>query len=250
MGFMIDTHDMPRIGSWMDADSWYKQTPFPIRRKEWAEAPNARPLSSIRMFHKRIVKNGDDYELTLYGTPLVTYHKDGTVTSIQYDTVSSQAFHWRVRPEGIHYRKASGGKILLQLNPGGSRFVEYVQGARIKVKCKDGVWTAISGTEQRTREFLKHKESREAAKKLKPLMSWYDASVKLGATFVCAAPKRHELDYRLHCLEDPEQYEDLAIFLWDKPKFRKAYYDALDLYEKRPIPNTEPPVRQRCWDCT
>lgn len=250
MGYVIETHNMPRIGSWQDAHDWYTKTEFPCRRKEWAEAPNARPLDGVRAFHKRIVKNGDDYELVLFSTPIITYHKDGTVTSIQHGTLSSRAFHWRIRPDGLCYRSASGGKTLLGLNTGSSHFAEYVQGGTIKVKHEDGVWKVLSGAEQRTREHLKHKEAREAAKKLKPLFAWYDASVKLGARFRQLDAKRHDVLDRLHCLEDPEQYSELAIFLWDKPKFRKAYYDALDLYEKRPIPNTEHPVRQRCWDCT
>lgn len=250
MAFMIDTRDIPRITSWGEAHKWYEQTPFPVRRKEWREAPNARPLASVRMFHKRIVKVGEDYELTLYKTPLITYHKDGTVTSVQHDTVSSQAFHWRVRPEGIHYRRASGGKQLLCLNPGSSHFTEYVQGDRIRLKHEDGLWKVVEGAEQRVREYLKYAEAREAAKKLKPLFVWYDTSVKLGARFLTMSAGRHAIWDRLPCLEDPEQYIEFGQFLHDKPKFRKAYYDALNLYEKRPIPNTEYPVRQRCWGCT
>ena len=250
MAFMIETHDMPCIKSWEEAHKWYTQTPSPVRRKEWREAPNARPLASVRMLHKRIVKVGEDYELTLYDTPLVTYHKDGTVTSAQHGTISSAAFHWRMRPGGMHYRKASGGKTLLCLNPGSQNFTEFVQGDRIKLEWKDGLWKVVEGAEQRTREYLKHAEARAAAKALKPLFAWYDASVKLGYRFPNMSAGRHAIWTLLHCLEDPEQYIEFGPFLHDKPKFRKAYYDALDLYEKRPIPNTEHPVRQRCWDCT
>lgn len=249
MAFVIDTRGMPRIYNWKTAEQWFTETRLP-NHKEWREHPNARPLDSARVFHKRIVKNGDDYELTLYRTPLVTYHKDGTVTSVQHDTVSSQAFHWRVRPEGTHYSRASGGKQLLCLNSDSQYFTEYVQGDRVKLERKDGLWKAISGAEQRVREYLKHAEARAAAKKLKPLFTWYDTSVKLGYKFPAMDAGRHAILERLHCLEDPEKYMELGQFLHNKPKFRAAYYDALDLYEKRPIPNTEHPVRQRCWDCT
>ncbi len=249
MAFMIETRDMPRIYDWKSAEKWFTETRLP-GRKEWREHSNARPLASPRAFHKRIVKNGDDYELTLYSTPLVTYHKDGSVTSVQHDTASSQAFHWRMRPESMYYRKASGGKVLLCLNADSPNFMEFVQGNRIKMKWEDGLWKVVSGAEQRVREYLKHAEARAAAKKLKPLFTWYDASVKLGYKFPLMDAGRHAVMDRLHCLEDPEQYVEFGPFLHDKPKFREAYYDALGLYEKRPIPNTEHPVRQRCWSCT
>jgi hypothetical protein len=246
MSFSVDTRNIPWIANFKAAQTYFEARALPAS-KLWQEHENARPLDGNRQPHKRIVKinnvlHGEGYAMMLYSTPLITYYQDGTITVRLHDSVSSSAFFYRLSPDRISYFSARG-RLYLRVQTG--EIVRYVQGSGPITISPAG---EITGTEPRKKRVLDKKAARQAAECLKPLFQWYDGSVALGLTFSSFTDARsvlrtmcatHDL---LVAIQNPENFERLAMFCHNKSVLRLSLYEALGLYSIEPIDDTIKPT--------
>jgi hypothetical protein len=246
MSYSIDTRNIPWLTNFEAAQKYFKARDLPAG-KLWQEHETARPLDGNRQPHNRIVKinnvlHGEGYAMTLYSTPLITYYQDGTITARLHNSVSSNAFFYRLSPDRISYFSACG-RLYLRVQTG--KIVRYVWGGGPITISPTG---EITGTEPRKKRVLDKKAARQAAECLKPLFQWYDGSVALGLTFssftdarsvlrtMCAA---HDL---LAAIQNPENFERLAQFCHNKSGLRLSLYEALGLYSTEPVDDTIKPT--------
>jgi len=178
MTYSISTHGMSCIYSLAQAAKfWSEQPVWKGRSASW------KPLDSTRMPHKRIVKLADDkgYELTLYGTPMVTYFADGRVALRCYDSFSSMTFAWRVCPPGCRPTSQKGRMYWEVDTPEGKRFYKEDTIPLMLTPTGDGAQLWRLTTEPLTEKEWHYdpKLGAQARKIIKPYCQWHNVMVRL-----------------------------------------------------------------------
>lgn len=115
MAFHIDLNTQG-INSYITALSKW-QTTVPWRG---ATDTNVRPLDKRAKKHMTIRKlNDESVALTLYGTDVVIYHPDDTITLTPYSSISTDKFANHFTPQGInvHFNDALGYVVNLKVEP-------------------------------------------------------------------------------------------------------------------------------------
>lgn len=124
--------NFPRIGSYAEAESYFKRTPARTDRSYkigqegkgkgctilgyWRE--NERPLNTGNPYlgYTRMIfaKNGD-IRLRYHDTDVVAYRPDGTVVVTPWDSMSTDTFYRRVGPTGTYSHFASSPSNMLMV---------------------------------------------------------------------------------------------------------------------------------------
>lgn len=235
MAWAISTRSMERVGSLaVAAKVWASATPWRNEHHSW------RQLDQRRASHKRIVKLSDDrgYQCVLYSTALVTYFTDGTVALRCYDTQSSTAFAWCVKPEGCTPTSAQGRMFWRVQTDAGVQFLRQGAEPLLLKPVRTGVWQVVSSAEL-MHEMVNNNLLRAAVREqVKPYAAWHAVTERLrGKPFL---PTWHAFDHRYALglqplLGDPVQYLKLAEMA-EPGELIKALYFATGAVYKAPVP--------------
>ena len=131
---------VPRVMNYTDALARYEDAK-PIRGR----LPEVRPLGERRDVDTyQIRKNGEEIELVLYKTPVITFEPNGEVVLCvsTYSTVSTHQFIHRVLGIGTSGLR---GKTLLNIN--GNKLV-LSDGEKLRLKLEGGNWHPLNASTQ------------------------------------------------------------------------------------------------------
>ena len=171
----ISTYNIPTLHTFEAAEEfWNKTAPWKNKDESW------RPLDSVRMDHKRLVKTKDGgYACVLYNTALVTYYPDKVELELD-SRASSSAFCWKVYPAGCSITSANGTPFWGIDTPEGNRFYTYSKTALILSKQPKNQWKLESVPDKPTEWVFDRKLGAQARKLLKPYRTWYETTERLG----------------------------------------------------------------------
>lgn len=177
MGFAISTTNMPRIGSFTEAeDYWNKAAPWKNELQTW------RPLAERRARHKRIVRidGGDAYQCILYDTPLITYFRNGDVKLQTHDSTSSKNFVRCVRPYGISAETARGMMYWGYPSQEGDRYVRQDTQPLLLKYVGTNQYNLTTKPAEDFEWVPDRKKAAEVRKKLSHYKRWYELTARLG----------------------------------------------------------------------
>jgi hypothetical protein len=148
------------------------------------------------MKHKRLVKLSDDrgYECVLHRTPVVTYLADGSVKLRCYDSSSTQAFAWCVKPKGC-VPTSVRGRMLWEVNTddGTMYYAEGKKALHLQPTAK-GNWLLLNEPYQYEERKYVSKAGAQVRRMLKGYRTWYDMTKRLGVPLPSYNPAYHVVD--------------------------------------------------------
>ncbi len=203
MSWQISTNDIPRVLDFATAERlWNEAKPWRNELTSW------RQLAERRATHKRIVRinEGDGYQLILYSTPIVTYHKDGRVELHTFDSSSTQQFAWRVRPEGTQVHSVGGTMFWKFDDPDGPRFVREGKGPLCLEPAGSNQYRLATAPAQDFEWELDRKAAAVVRKKLSHYKKWYDITARLHGGAHRPNSTRHAIQEILAAPENPENF--------------------------------------------
>lgn len=176
MSWHINTHDITGVSSFICATKvWEAAQPWRNQHTSW------RSLAGRRMFHKRIVRLSDarGYDCVLYNIAIVSYYADGSVALRCYDSVSTQAFAWKVKPDGCSPVSSQGRMFWQVRTDKGARFYRQGTEALMLVPTALGNWQ-LSEPAEPQHELVNDRIKRAAVRKqIKPYALWHAAVSRL-----------------------------------------------------------------------
>jgi len=246
MGWMIDTHTIPKIRTWDEAKRVFEAT------VPWKDTHDSeRALGLRREKHKIIIRDGTDYKLRLYQTDVVIYHQDGDVTINAYSSVSTTKFIDQVAP--VHFSQSLLGGTFITVSDS-SRVAMYRPNKRGGIRFtvgKDKRWVPLNPGDIHTEERLvpNLSEMGKVRKQLKTYFTWSDVMDRLqpgkdlGSGYTTEG-KEEVLKALLENPEDPSLFGDVRKHVVSgyyngykehKKHVRAVAYKAAGCYTKTPI---------------
>ena len=205
----ISAWGIPRISNLAEAAKhWADQKPWRNEHTNW------RQLEGRRATHKRIVKLSDDrgYEMVLHNTPVVTYYADGNLALQTYDSASTIAFAWKVRPAGFDVEPAQGAMYWGVPTEGGVKYVRPKHTTLHLVLVRPGVYQISSPVVEDFEWKLDPKKAAAVRKKLSHYDRWQKLTTRLtGANVFYKQVSKRELQYLLDDPTNPELFSGLNL---------------------------------------
>ena len=239
----ISTCNMPSLHTFEAAEEfWNDAKPWRNRDKSW------RPLDSVRMDHKRLVKTDDgSYACVLYNMALVTYYPDQVELEID-SRVSSSAFCWCVQPEGCHITSTNGVHFWSVRTLEGEHFYRPDKTSLVLLRQPKKQWKLDSIPAKTTEWVYDRKLGVQARKLLKPYTTWYETSKRLGMSLPNVWPSVGATNEGLGMLlEQPERINFLEVAnLISTPEHAlKAAYIYMGAHTEQVVPFDRLPNRTR-----
>jgi len=239
MSFCIQTHNMPRINCFAEAERvWNEAKPWRYEHASW------RPLDSSRKKHMRIVKLRDDrgYECVLHNLAVVTYYADGNVALRCYDSVSTSQFAWCVRPKGCANTSTKGRMFWQVETDHGPCFYREASEALV-LQPTANAWKLTTLPSEEHEWAYDPKKGADVRKRLKPYAAWYAVLARLGAT-----PKkqlsyspRNGVECFLGAYDQTEHYVEFARVLGSPKDILPVAYETTGARYKSLVPHNRLP---------
>lgn len=245
MSWSISTRNISRISNFDSARlAWERAVPWKNRPESW------RQLGERRAHHKRIVKLNDDrgYECVLFNTPVVTYWADGSVTLRTYDTQSTQAFAWCVKPTGCMPASTRSRMFWNVKTDDGDRYYQPATEALHLKPTPAGNWLLTTEPAKHFEQKYDPKKGAAVRKTLKAYTTWFAAAQRLGAHIKVSDPwsrtigrvARHPKDN----FQNPESFIQIAQDLGPPESIRGAMYQLELAHYNVPAPYDRLPRTQ------
>lgn len=241
--WQITTRNMPSLHTFEAAKEFWDKTPvWKNKNSSW------RPLDSVRMEHKRLVKRDDgSYACVLYQTPMVVYYPDKVELKL-HSSPSSSAFCWKVSPAGCNLASSNDQVFWGVDTPDGSRFYDYDKGALVLIKQPGNQWILESEPRSVTEQVYDRKLGAEARRRLKPYADWYNAVKRLGGDLPGRFQTDHEKERGLAMLANQTgniNFLEVAKLIGDPAVVQTIAYEYIGAYSRQTVPHDRLPRRDR-----
>ena len=239
MNWSVSTRDLKRVSSFAEAKRlWDEAKPWKNEHSSW------RQFAGRRKTHVRLVKLSEErgYECVLYNTAIVTYMADGSVKLSCYDTNSTMAYAWCVRPPGCKPTSMKRRMFWEVTADDGDRY--YAEGKeKLHLKpTNKGNWLLLNEPAQFEEQKYVPKAGVKVQRMLRGYRTWYETTKRLGVPLPGFNPKFSRVDQRVESFfssfdgPPPDQFMEIATVYGD-PDFLQPYlYKMHGAHIKVPAP--------------
>jgi len=244
-GWCISTHNMHRVNCFDAAERvWNDANPWKNELTSW------RPLAERRATHKRIVRinDGDAYQLVLYSTPLVTYHRNGDIELRTYDSVSTRMFAWVVRPQGLSIESANSKMYWGFPSQEGDRYIREGPGPLKLEYVGTGRYILATKPAEDYEWVLDRKAAAAVRKKLSHYDKWARLTMRLQGDKSYAWYRNPSKTNIAALLVEPERVDLFPKYLDDlgpPDNFFREAYEVAGARTQVPVPYDRLPKRQK-----
>lgn len=237
MSWSISTTGLRRISNFDEARlAWERAVPWTN------ESPSWRQLDGRRMVHKRLVKldNEHGFQCVLHDTPVVTYFADGNVKLNVYDSVSTLAFSWYVKPEGCAPTSAHGRMFWRVGTVDGDMYYRPEREALLLTPAGEKNWLLTNEPAKFTERKYNPKLGAAVRKELKTYRLWHDLTKKLGVPRH-TVDHQHKSPYILELVSkqdfsDSEKFGFVLATIGDPDYIRDCLYLQTGAHHRVPAP--------------